>query len=62
MFEFTLHTIITLFIIYYTNTSERTSECYELNQIFICFKYQLENYLRQVQVKFKKGHNLNPVL
>jgi len=53
MFEFIFHTIITLFIIYYTNNFERTSECSKLNQVFISSKYQLENDLPQVQDKFK---------
>jgi len=61
MFEFTLHTIITLFIIYYTNTSESTSERSEHNQASISFKYQHENHLPQVHAKFKKGHNFNPL-
>jgi len=59
MFEFTLHTITTLFIIYYTNNSEHTLKRSELDQVFISSRYQLGNYLPQVQDKFKKGHNSN---
>jgi len=52
MFNFTLHTITTLFIISYANTYERTSEHYELKKVSISSMYQLENHLPQVEIKF----------
>lgn len=61
MFEFTLHTIISLFIIYYTNNFEPTSKRYELDQVFISSKYQLDNDLPQMHDKFKRDHNSNPL-